>query len=249
MAGHSKWANIKHKKAHSDAIKGRVFSKIAKEIVVTARAGGGDPSSNITLRTVLQKARAANMTNENIDRAIKRGTGETTGAAMEEMLYEGYAPGGVALVVQTLSDNRNRTAPEIRNVFSKFGGNLATQGAVTRGFKRKGQIIISAEAVEEDRLLEIALEAGAEDIQRQGEVYEVLTELGQYLAVADALTKAGLKAESSEITMIPDLQVPVNDKNQAAALLKFVEALENLEDVQNVYANFDIPDDIMAAVS
>ena len=248
MAGHSKWANIKHKKAASDAVKGKVFSKIAKEIVVAARSGGGDPGSNITLRTILQKARAANMPNDNIDRAIKRGTGELGGAAMEEIIYEGYAPGGVALVVQTLSDNRNRTASEVRSVFTKYGGSLATQGAVTRGFKRKGQIVIRADAVEEDRLLELGLEAGAEDVRREGEIFEVLTEPGQYPAVADALNKAGLKPESSEVTMLPDLQVPVTSKDQAAQVLKFVEALEGLDDVQNVYANFDIPDEVMAAI-
>ena len=248
MAGHSKWANIKHKKAASDAVKGKVFSKIAKEIVVTARSGGGDPASNITLRTILQKARAANMPNDNIERAIRRGTGEDAGAAMEEIIYEGYAAGGVALIVQTLSDNRNRTASEVRSTFTKYGGNLATQGAVTRGFKRKGQIIIRAESVEEDRLLELGLEAGAEDVRREGDVFEVLTEPALYPAVADALNKAGLKAESSEITMLPELHVPVTNKEQAAQVLKFVEALEGLDDVQNVYTNFDIPDDVMAAV-
>jgi YebC/PmpR family DNA-binding regulatory protein len=249
MAGHSKWKNIKHKKAASDAAKGKIFSKIAKEIVICARSGGGDPGANITLRTMIQKARAANMPMDNIDRAIKRGTGEIAGAAMEEIIYEGFAPGGVALVVQTLSDNRNRTASEVRHAFTKYGGNLAQAGSVTRSFKRRGQITVKAASISEERLIEVGLEAGAEDVVLEGEFFEVLTSPAQHPAVADALTKAGMAFEDSEITMIPDLYVPVTDKAKATQLLAFVEALEELEDVQNVYTNFDISDELLEAVS
>lgn len=248
MAGHSKWKNIKHKKAASDAVKGRVFSKIAKEIVIVARSGGGDPNANITLRTIIAKARAANMPMDNIERAIKRGTGEIQGAAMEEMIYEGFAPGGVSIIVQTLSDNKNRTSGEVRHMFTKFNGNLAQAGSVSRSFKRKGQILVNAD-VGEDRLLEVGLEAGAEDIVREGDYFTVLTEPTQHGAVAEALTKAGIKLEESEITMIPDTFVPVTNKDQAAKLIEFVELLEENEDVQNVYTNFDIPDDVLEAAS
>ena len=248
MAGHSKWANIKHKKAASDAVKGKVFSKIAKEIMVAARSGG-DPTANITLRALVQKARSVNMPMDNITRAIKKGSGELEGAAMEEIIYEGYAPGGVALVVQSLSDNKNRTASEVRNVFNKNSGNLAGAGAVMRSFRRRGLFVVAADGVTEDRLLEVALEAGAEDVAREGDVFEVLCEPSQFGALSDALTAAHIKTESGEITMIPDSYVPITDKTQAAALVRFVNALEELDDVQNVYANFDIPDDLMEAVS
>lgn len=246
MAGHSKWANIKHKKAAADAVKGKVFSKIAKEIMVAARSGGGDVTANITLRALIQKARAVNMPSDNIDRAIKRGTGELEGMVLEEIIYEGYGPGGVSVVVQTLSDNRNRTASEVRHAFSKNGGNLAGAGSVTRSFKRRGYFTLPASAVEEDRLLEIALEAGADDVQRDGESFEIICEPSQFGAVSDALTAAGLKAETAEITMLPDSTMPVEDPEKAKQLMAFIEALEELDDVQNVYANFDISDDVLA---
>lgn len=248
MAGHSKWKNIKHKKAASDAVRGRVFSKIAKEVVVAARSGGGDPSSNIALRAVIQKARAANMPADNIERAIKRGTGELDGLVLEEIMYEGYATGGVSMIVQSLSDNRNRTASEVRHAFTKFGGSLAGAGSVMRSFKRRGQFVVSAVAVSEDTLLEIALEAGAEDVRREGDVFEVVCEPAQFGAVSDALAAAGIKPESAEMTMIPDSYIPVTDKSQASHLLKFIEALEDLDDVQNVYANLDIPDELLEKI-
>ena len=246
MAGHSKWANIKHKKAAADAVKGKVFSKLAKEIMVLARSGGGDPAMNITLRTVLLKARAANMPADNIERAIKKGTGDMEGVIIEEVIYEGYAPGGVAIIVKVLSDNRNRTASEIRFLFTKHGGNLASQGSVMRSFKRKGQIVIKAEGgVTEDQVLEATLEAGAEDVQRTDDLIEVLTEPADFPAVVEALAKAGIKTESAEVTMLPDLEIPVTDKDKAADLLKFIEALEDHDDVQNVYSNFSIDDALM----
>lgn len=249
MAGHSKWANIKHKKAAADKVKGKIFSKLAKEITIAARAGGGDINSNITLRTIVSKARANNMPADNIDRAIKKGTGEIAAEQVEEILYEGFASGGVSLVVQALSDNRNRTAGEVRNVFTKNGGNLATAGAVLRNYTRKGQFIIAAAGISEDQLIEIALDAGADDVKSQGDYFEVTCAPNDFPKVSEALTAKGIKSEESEVTMIPELTVPVTDKNVAASILKFVQALEELEDVQNVYANFDIPDDILEAVS
>ncbi|MCO6400352.1 MAG: YebC/PmpR family DNA-binding transcriptional regulator [Verrucomicrobia bacterium] len=246
MAGHSKWANIKHKKAAADAVKGKVFSKIAKEIMVAARIGGGDPAANISLRALVQKARGVNMPSDNIERAIKRGTGEVDGLVFEEILYEGYAPGGVSVIVQTLSDNKNRTAAEVRHAFSKHGGNLAGAGSVLRNFRRRGYFTISAELVEEDRLLDIALEAGAEDVQRDGSLFEVICEPSQYGAVSDALAAASLTPGTSELTMLPDSTVPVTDADKAKQLIGFIEALEDLDDVQNVYTNFDISDEVMA---
>lgn len=249
MSGHSKWANIKHRKAASDAAKGKVFSKIAKEITVAARLGGGDPAGNITLRSLIQKARGVNMPNDNIDRAIKKGTGEIAGAAMEEVVYEGFATGGVSLVVSCLTDNRNRTAAEIRHVFNKQGGNLAQQGSVTRNYSRKGQIYIDAATIEEDKLLEMALEAGAEDVSRQDNEFEVLTDPTEFHTVLEKLTQAGIKPGESAITLIPLLEVKVTDKEQAGQLIKFVGALEELDDVQNVYSNFDIDESIVDEVS
>ena len=249
MAGHSKWKNIKHKKAASDAAKGKIFSRIAKEIVVAARHGGGDPNANITLRACIVKARAANMPADNIERAIKRGTGEAGGAALEEIVYEGFAPGGVSLVVQCMTENKNRTASEVRFTFTKFGGNLAAQGSVMRSFKRRGYIVVNASDVEEDKLLEVALEAGADDVNREGDVFVVLSDPAQYHVLNEALTKAGIKMETSEVTLLPDMEVPVTDKEKAAGIVKFIEALEELDDVQNVYNNANIDDAVMAAVA
>jgi len=249
MSGHSKWANIKHRKAASDAAKGKVFSKIAKEITVAARLGGGDPTGNITLRSLMLKARGCNMPNDNIDRAIKKGTGEIAGDAMEEVVYEGFAAGGVSIIVSCFTDNRNRTAAEVRHVFNKQGGNLGQQGSVSRNYNRKGQIFIDASTIDEDKLLEIALEAGAEDVVRSGEEFEVLTDPTEFHQVVESLTKAGVKVGENEITMIPTITVQVTDKDQAAQLIKFVSALEDLDDVQHVYSNFDIEESILESVS
>lgn len=248
MSGHSKWANIKHKKAASDAVKGRIFSKIAKEIMVASRSGGGDLSANITLRALVQKARGVNMPADNITRAIKKGTGELEGAAMEEMIYEGYAPGGVPLVVQALTDNKNRTASEVRFAFTKFGCSLAGAGSVMRSFRRRGLFTVPAEGVDEDALIGVALEAGAEDVTREGDLFEVLCEPAQFGALSDALAAARYTSATGEITLLPETYVPVTAKDQASQLVKFVQALEELEDVQNVYAAFDIPDELMEAV-
>jgi YebC/PmpR family DNA-binding regulatory protein len=246
MAGHSKWANIKHKKGRADAARGKIFSKIAKEILVAAAAGGGNPDDNITLRALIQKAKAANMPNDNIDRAIKKGTGELEGGRLEEGSYEGYAAGGIAVVVRVLTDNKNRSASEVRQAFKKANASMAEQGAVSRMFQRKGQIFIDKDKTDEDTLMSIVLEAGAEDLKTDGDQFEVITDPNDFDAVSDAITKAGIDMAESEITMIPDLVVEVDDPAQAQSIMKFVDALEELDDVQDVYTNFDISDEIAA---
>jgi len=244
MAGHSKWANIKHRKGRADAARGKVFSKIAKEIIVAASMGGGNVDDNITLRALVQKAKGVSMPKDDIDRAIKRGTGELEGGKLEEMMYEAYAPGGVAIIVEALSDNKNRAASEIKNVLTKNGASLAQQGAVSRMFQRKGQILISADAIEEDALMDLVLEAGAEDMQRDGDQFEVLTAFTDYAAVANAISDAGIETLSSEITMIPDMPTNIDDKDQGQKLMKMIDLLEELDDVQNVYPGFEIDDSI-----
>ncbi len=245
MSGHSKWKTIQHKKGAADAKRGRIFSKLSKELTIAARAGGGDPNMNPALRTLIAKAKGNNMPADNVERAIKKGTGELDGGQLDEVTYEGYAGGGVALVVKVLTDNKNRAASEIRHIFTKFGSNLASQGSVSRNFKRKGQILVDAGAVEEDKLMSIALEAGAEDMQTEDGMFEIITEPAGYQGVIDALEKADIKTNSSEITMIPDTYVPVKDKALAGAIIKFIETLEDNDDVQNVYSNMDIDESIM----
>ncbi len=245
MSGHSKWSTIKHKKAATDAKRGKIFSKLAKELMVVARQGGGDPGANITLRTLIQKGRSVNMPADNIDRAIKKGTGELEGEQMEEIVYEGYAQGGVGIIVETLTDNRNRTAAEVRHVFTKHNGSLAGQGSVAHAFNRKGVIQVNASAANEDDLLELALECGAEDMTNEGEYYEIVTGPSEYPDVLARLEEREVAVESSELTLLPESYVPITDEHQASALISFVQTLEDLDDVQNVHANFDIPDEIM----
>lgn len=248
MSGHSKWATIKHKKGAADAKRGKIFSKLAKEIMVVSRQGGGDPGANITLRTLIQKAKGVNMPNENIERAIKKGIGETGAAAFEEIVYEGYAGGGVALVVMVLTDNRNRAAAEIRHIFTRHGSSFAQQGSVTRSFERKGQILVDGASVTEERLMEVSLEAGADDIQSDEGQFEILTDPSVFNDVCDALENASIKAESKEVTMLPMVGVPVADVAQARAVLRFVTALEDNDDVQNVYHNMEMTDEVMEAL-
>lgn len=248
MAGHSKWANIKHKKGKADAARGKVFSKIAKEIMVAASAGGGNLDDNIQLRALVQKAKGVSMPKDNIERAIKKGTGELEGGRLEEGSYEGYASGGIAIVVKVLTDNKNRSASEVRHAFNKAGASMAEQGAVSRMFQRKGQIFIEKVLVEEEVLMDCVLEAGAEDLKTEGEQFEVLTEPGDFDAVSDALTQAGIEMASSEVSMIPDVITEVTDVEQARSILKFIDALEELDDVQDVYANFDLSDEVAAAL-
>ncbi len=246
MSGHSKWSTIKHKKGAADARRGKIFSKLAKELTVSAKASGGDPAANITLRTILAKCKAVNMPADNIERAIKKGTGELQGAAIEEIMFESYAPGGVGLIILCLSDNRNRSVAEVRHVLQRNNSALAGTNQVLRNFQRRGQILVDAAGVEEDQLIEIALDAGADDVTNEGTEFEVLTPPNVYNEVSEKITAAGYRvSEDSGINFVPTVWTPVQDKAQAAAILKMIEAIEELEDVQNVYMNGDIADDAM----
>ncbi|NLW44206.1 MAG: YebC/PmpR family DNA-binding transcriptional regulator [Syntrophomonadaceae bacterium] len=251
MAGHSKWANIKHKKARADEKRGKLFTKLGKEIIVAAREGGGDPDGNPRLKMLIQKAKAMNMPNENITRAIQRGTGEIEGEALEELNYEGYGPGGVALMLHITTDNRNRTAAEIRHLFSKHGGSLGEAGCVGWMFKRKGLLEVNKEDlqcdVEEVEL--VAIEAGAEDIRDNGNSLEIITAPDSFESVKSTLeAECGIKWAFADLTMIPDNTVEVQDLDTVRKLLKLVDVLEDHDDVQDVYANFSIPDEIMEQV-
>lgn len=245
MSGHSKWKTIQHRKGAADAKRGKIFSKLSREVTLAARDGGGDPDMNPALRMLLLRAKTANMPTDNINRAIKKGTGALEGFRLEEVVYEGYAPGGVALVVKALTDNKNRAAAEIRHVFTKFGSSLATQGAVTRSFNRKGQIFVDASTVDEEKLMGIAIESGAEDMQQDDGMFEIVADPESFLTVVDALEKADIRTVSSEITLLPDSTVPVTDKAAASTLIKFIEALEDCDDVQNVYSNMDLDDAVL----
>lgn len=248
MSGHSKWATIKHKKAAVDKARGKLFAKLARQIEVAAREGGGDPDSNAALRTMVLKAKAGQMTNDAIERAIKRGTGEQTGASYESITYEGYAPGGVALLIDVLTDNRNRTSGDVRAVFSKFGGAMAEPGAVGWQFSRRGVIIVDGR-VNEDVVMEAALEAGADDVARDGDEWRVTSEPSIVFDVKSALETAGLSVLSAESTMVSSNLVPVDDIDDARKVLRIMDALEDNDDVQDVYSNFDMSDDTMAAAS
>ncbi len=245
MSGHSKWKTIQHKKGAADAKRGNIFSKLSREITIAAREGGDDPEMNAPLRTMLVKAKAANMPSDNVDRAIKKGTGALEGAKLDEVFYEGYGAGGVAIVVKALTDNKNRAAADIRHIFTKHGSSLAAQGSVIRSFKRKGQILVEASVVEEDKLMSVVLEAGADDMSRDGDEFEVITDPSNFLAVVDALEKEKISSVSSEVTLLCDTLVPVADKTIASALLRFMEALEESDDVQNVYSNMDLDDAVL----
>ena len=245
MAGHSKWANIKHRKAAQDAKRGKMFTKLIRELVVAAQQGGPLPEDNPRLRAAVDKALSANMTRDTIDRAIARGAGTNDADNMEELTYEGYAPGGIAILVEAMTDNRNRTVAEVRHAFSKRGGNLGTDGSVAYLFSRKGQISF-APGADEEQVLEVALEAGAEDIEvnDDGSV-DVTTAWEDFAAVKAALEEAGLQPEGGEVTMVASTNVPV-DAGGAEQVLGLVDALEDLDDVQNVYTNADIPDEVLA---
>ncbi len=248
MSGHSKWAKIKHAKGAADAKKGKIFSRLAKELMVIAKQGGGDPSMNAALRNVIQKAKAVNMPNDNIDRAIKKGTGELGGAVFEEVSYEGYAGGGVGIIVKALTDNKNRAAAEIRNIFKKNNSDFAALGAVSRGFDRKGQVVVEAAGQEEDKIMEIVLNAGADDMTNEGESFVVSVSVAQFADVCDALQKAGIQPISAEVGLFPQTTVPVKDVSVAKSASKFIAALEDYEDVQNVYTNMEIDDSIASQV-
>ncbi len=247
MSGHSKWATIKRKKGAQDAKRSNVFAKLLRAVEVAAREGGGNVDGNMTLASAVEKAKAASVPNENIDRAIKRGTGELEGGARyDEVTYEGYGPGGVAMFVETLTDNRNRTAQDVRHAFTRNGGNLGETGSVAWMFSRKGSIQIEkSEAPDEERLLEIALEAGAEDLDDSESTWEITCDPSAFNAVRDAVAAAEIPMLSAELTMLPQSTVPV-EGGHAKQVLALLEALEDLDDVQNVYANFDIPEAVMA---
>ena len=241
MSGHSKWATIKHAKGIADAKRGKLFTKFIKEISIAARMGGGDPNSNPRLRTAIIKARASNMPKDNIERAIKKGTGELGGATYEELVYEGYGAGGVAVLVEVLTDNKNRAAADVRNIFNKSGGNLGVSGSVARMFQRKGTIEFDAEKVSEDELMEVALEAGADDIFNEDGIITVTTAADAFATVADALAEKGFESLSGEVGMIPDMYTAV-DADTASKIAKLINRLEDNDDVQNVYSNVEYPD-------
>jgi len=245
MSGHSKWSTIKYKKGAADAKRGKIFTKLIKEITLAARLGGGDIEGNARLRQAIAVAKAENMPKDNIERAIKKGSGGLEGgAAYEEIVYEGYGPGGVAVLIEVMTDNKNRTVSEIRHIFSKHGGNLGENGCVAWIFEKKGSIIFNKDAIAEDRLMELALEAGAEDVVDQESEYEVITELGTFEDVRSAMDAAGVSYLLAEIGMIPQNTVKL-EEDKAGQMLKLMEQMEDNDDVQNVYANFDIPDEIM----
>lgn len=247
MSGHSKWATIKHKKGAADKARGKLFAKLARQIEVAARQGGGDLDSNASLRTAVLKAKAAQMTKDAIDRAIKRATGEGDTTNYESITYEGYAPGGVAMLVDVLTDNRNRTASDVRSAFTKYGGSMAEPGAVGWQFSRKGLILIDG-AIDEDTALTVSLEAGAEDMSRDGDSWRVVTDPSMVYEVRDALEGAGVAVQSAESTMVSSTVIEVTDLNDAKQVLRIMDALEDNDDVQDVYANFDIAESIMQEV-
>ncbi|HXX58036.1 MAG TPA: YebC/PmpR family DNA-binding transcriptional regulator [Thermodesulfovibrionales bacterium] len=246
MAGHSKWAQIKHKKAHTDAKRGKVFTKIVKEISIAARLGGGDPEGNPRLRTAIEKAKEVNMPHDNIKRAIMKGTGELPGTTYEEFIYEGYGPGGVAVLIEVLTDNKNRTVSEIRHIMSKHGGNMGEAGCVSWMFEKRGYILVEKNKTDEDALMTVALDAGALDMRNdpREDSYEVITSPEDLNAVKTAIEGSRVAVSLAETTMLPKSYVPLDEKT-AEQTMKLIEILEENEDVQNVYANFDVPDEVM----
>jgi YebC/PmpR family DNA-binding regulatory protein len=249
MAGHSKWSKVKRFKGALDAKRGKIFSRFSKEIMVAARTGGGDLNVNPRLRTAVAAARAQNMPNDTIERAIKKGTGEIAGGVLEELIYEGYGPGGAAIIVEAATDNKNRTAADIRSIFSKNHGHLAASGAVSYLFRRKGLITISRDAVGEERLMEIALEAGAEDLAADEDLYVVTTPQDRLYQVGEAVRNAGIHAESQKLTFLPGTTVNIDQEGLASQVLRLCDALEENDDVQNVYSNFDISDELLTKLS
>ncbi|MGH9340503.1 MAG: YebC/PmpR family DNA-binding transcriptional regulator [Acidobacteriota bacterium] len=248
MSGHSKWHSIKHKKAAADAKRGRAFTRLIKEITVAARIAGGDVDSNPRLRTAVQAAKDANMPLDNIKRAVMKGTGELPGQSYEAVTYEGYGPSGVAIFIESLTDNKNRTVAEIRHILGKNGGNLGESGSVQWMFERKGYIAVSKAGASEEKLLEVTLEAGAEDLRAEGDTFEIYTAFESFDAVRSSIEGAGIPIQTAEVTMIPQNEVPLEGK-KAEQMLKLIEALEDHEDVQNVYANFDIDEAEMEALA
>jgi YebC/PmpR family DNA-binding regulatory protein len=248
MSGHSKWATTKHKKAAIDAKRGKIFTKIGKEITVAARLGGGDPDGNPRLRTAVANAKSVSMPAENIKRAIQKGTGELPGVAYEEITYEGYGPNGVAIIIEVMTDNRNRTVAEIRHTMEKLGKGMGENGCVSWMFHKKGYIVVARAKADEEKLMSLALDTGAEDLQTEDENFVITTPPNDFEKVKKALEDAGVPLEVAEVTMLPQTYVKLEGEKEAGQMLRLVEALEDNDDVQNVYANFDIPDEVMNAV-
>jgi YebC/PmpR family DNA-binding regulatory protein len=250
MSGHSKWSSIKHKKGAADAKRGKLFSKLARAIIVAAREGGPDPSANLALQNAIEKARSYSMPKDNIERAIARGSGASAdGEAFEQISYEGYGPNGVAVIVEALTDNRNRTASDVRHVFAKHDGNLGTSGAVAWLFERRGVILVDADRAEEDDVMLAAADGGADDVAQDGSSFQVTTGPEGLTAVREALEGAGIPVDSAEITMIPKTTIELGDEGAARKTLRLIDALEELDDVSEVYANFDIPEHVLEAVA
>jgi YebC/PmpR family DNA-binding regulatory protein len=249
MSGHSKWSTIRHKKGAADAKRGKIFTKIIKEIMVAARSGGGDPGGNPRLRAAIAAAKAENMPKDNVERAIKKGTGGLDGVNYEEVNYEGYGPGGVAVLVEVLTDNRNRAASDIRHIFSRHGGSMGEAGCVAWMFTKKGSIVFNREKISEEELMEVALEAGAEDVKDQEDQFEVTTSLEDFAGVKAAFDSEEMPYEVAEITMVSQSSVAIEDEKAALQVLKLMDALEDCDDVQHAYANFDIPDKVLNALA
>jgi len=248
MSGHSHWAGIKHRKGAADAKRGKLFSKLAKQITIAARHGGGDPAMNLTLRYAIDKAKAANMPKDNIERAVKKGTGEIAGVTLEEVRYEGYAPAGVAVMLEVLTDNRNRTSAEVRKIFEKCGGNLGTANCVSFLFENKGLITVKTSATDEDSLMEIALDSGAENFEKAGELYEITTTSASFDKVKAALDAKKIPTETSEIAYLPTTKVELSE-HDARKVLNMLDQLEDHDDVQNIYSNYDIADEILHKIA
>jgi YebC/PmpR family DNA-binding regulatory protein len=244
MSGHSKWSTIKHKKSATDAKRGKIFSKLIKEVMVAARTGGGDPAANPRLRTAIQTAKSENMPKDNIERAIKKGTGELEGVNYEESVYEGYGPGGAAIFVESLTDNKNRAVADIRHIFSKAGGNLGANGCVSYLFEKKGYLVIEKAAVDEETVMETALDAGAEDMREDGGNFEIITDPKDFESVKEAIDAASIPCIDAEITMLPQTAANL-ERKEAEQMVRLMEALEDCDDVQKVYTNADIPDEIV----
>jgi len=249
MSGHSHWAGIKYKKAALDAKRGKAWSKISRMIIVAAKQGGGDPSANLSLRYAIDKAKGANMPKDTIEKAIKKGTGDLEGMSFEEVLYEGYGPSGVAIMVEALTDNRNRTGPEVKRLFEKHGGSLGTSGCVNWMFTKKGLITVNAANANEEQLMEIALGAGADDMQAIGEVFEITCDPGAYEELKMTLQEKEIPVEIAEISMVPQTTIAISDEHTAKRIISLMEAFEDHDDVQNTYANFDIPVEMIARIS
>ncbi len=250
MSGHSKWSSIKHKKGAADAKRGKLFSKLSRAIIVAAKEGGPDPAANLSLQNAIEKAKSYSMPKDNIERAIAKGSGsDAEGSAYETVVYEGYGPDGVAVLVEALTDNRNRTASDVRHVFSKNGGNLGTTGAVGWLFERRGVVLVDAETADEDELVLAAAEGGADDVERDGTVFQVSSTPESLAAVRAAIEAAGIAIESAELSMVPKTTVEVADESSAKKLVRLIEALEENDDVQEVWSNFDIPERILEAVA